>query len=142
MELDEETVATLPPFIEVEYVYQKATSAMEELPWRAFEVWTTNNRYSCDWNMVCVEVVDKKTMLKNVDNVVLGCRLAGGQSAEDGEVELSYPFPRPGTEAVFEHPKRRGYITTSCVIRMVLRLRIVTVGKSTPDAVWDDLTGG
>lgn len=140
MEMDDPTQATLPPFVEVELVYETGKPGMQTLPWRAFEVWTRNTIYSCDWTMVCIEVIDRKTHQPDPNSKLLGCRLSGGQVQHDDSIEVTYPCPRPGCEAVFEHRDRKGFITTSTVTRVVLRLRVLTVPHEKIEPTWDDLT--
>ena len=138
---DDKTQATLPPFVEVELVYETGRPGMANEGWRAFEVWTMNRVYSCDWTMTCIEVVDRKTGAKVTDHSLLGCRLSGGQTQNKDAIEVCYPCPRPGCEAVFERPGRKGYVTTSQVSRVVLRLRVLTVPIQQMEPTWDDLTG-
>ena len=136
----DETASSLPPFVEVEIVYQTGRAGMvSSTRWHTFEVWTRNRVYSCDLNMVCVRVVDRKTD-KAVDHDLLGAKLAGGQAHHDDALEISYPVPRPGNEAVFERPARKGYVTTSTVTRVVLRLRVLTVPHEEGKATWDEVT--
>ena len=137
---DDATVTTLPPFVEVELVYETGRPGMDMSPWRSFEVWTRNRIYSTDWSMVCIEVRDRKTGKVDPTHTFLGAKLSGGQTREDHAIEVTYPCPRPGCEAVFEHPKRRGFMTTSTVVRVVLRLRVLTVPHEQLDPTWDELT--
>lgn len=138
---DDKTQATFPPFVEVELVYETGRPGMANEGWRSFEVWTMNRVYSCDWTMTCIEVVDRKTGAKVLDHSLLGCRLSGGQTQNQDAIEVCYPCPRPGCEAVFERPGRKGYVTTSQVSRVVLRLRVLTVPLQQMEPTWDDLTG-
>ncbi|MAQ14024.1 MAG: hypothetical protein CMN30_04415 [Sandaracinus sp.] len=137
---DEKTAATLPPFVEVEMVYQTGNAGMVNAArWQTFEVWTRNRIYCCDWTMKCVQVIDRLSD-KAVDHELLGARLAGGQSQHDDALEITYPVPRPGNEAVFERPERKGYITTSTVLRVVLRVRVLTVPHDLGKQTWDEVT--
>ena len=58
----------------------------------------------------------------------------------DDALEITYPVPRPGNEAVFERPERKGYITTSTVLRVVLRVRVLTVPHDLGKQTWDEVT--
>jgi len=137
---DDATATTLPPFVEVEFVYETGRPGMDTSPWRCFEVWTRNRIYSTDWSMVCIEVRDRESGQVVTDHTFLGAKLSGGQTREDDAIEVTYPCPRPGCEAVFEHPKRRGFMTTSTVVRVVLRLRVLTVPHADLTPTWDELT--
>jgi len=139
-QFDDATQATLPPFVEVELVYETGRPGMQPSRWRAFEIWTRNRVYSCDWTMTCIEVIDRKTGNQDPDNSLIGCRLSGGQVRNEEAIEVTYPCPRPGCEAVFEHAARKGFITTSTVTRVVLRLRVLTVPHQQIKPTWDDLT--
>ncbi|HJK93097.1 MAG TPA: hypothetical protein RMH85_03740 [Polyangiaceae bacterium LLY-WYZ-15_(1-7)] len=134
------TQATLPPFVEVELVYETGHPGMDTTPWRAFEIWTRNRIYSCDWRMRCIEVLARASGEPDPKHPLLGARLAGGQVQQDDAIEVTSPCPRPGCEAVFEHPKAKGYVTTSTVSRVVLRLRVLTVPQKRIEPTWDDLT--
>lgn len=142
-EFDDKTQRSLPPFVEVEVVYQAAGPGVQsEQAWRAFEVWTKNRVYSCDWAMLCTRVVDRKTGKMDPKHSLLGARLSGGQLQGESGIEISYPCPRPGYEAVFQSKHGRGYTTTSEVTRVVLRLRVLTVSNNDLVPAWDDLTSG
>ncbi|MCZ7678508.1 MAG: hypothetical protein M5U28_06935 [Sandaracinaceae bacterium] len=58
-------------------------------------------------------------------------------------MELSHPFPRPGSEAVFEQSKGRQvrFSQTSTVTRVVLRLRVLTVASDNILPTWEEITG-
>jgi hypothetical protein len=58
-------------------------------------------------------------------------------------MELSHPFPRPGSEAVFEQSKGRQvrFSQTSTVTRVVLRLRVLTVASDNLLPTWEEITG-
>lgn len=135
------TATTLSPFVEVDLVHETGTASTAQAPWRALEIWTRNRIYGVDWNMICIEVIDRDTGALDPNHALLGAKLAGGQIREDGRVELSYPCPRPGCEAVFQPPHRKGgFAQTSTVLRVVLRLRILTVIPEQMANAWSDLT--
>lgn len=138
----EATVTTLPPFVEVELVYERAHVGMRHETWRALEIWTKNRIYVCDWGMTCLDVVDRRSGESDEHHPLLGTHLAGGQKSHADHMEMTYPCPRPGTEAVFEYlPPRRGFVNTSTVTRVVLRLRVLTVPHERVEPTWDRLTG-
>ncbi len=130
------------PAVEVELVHEVRVQPTVDRPWRMLEVWTQNNVYGIDANMRCIEVLSPSTRAPVKDHALIGARLVGGQFVENEKVtHLSHPFPRPGTEAVFEQTKKSvsNFSHTSPVTRVVLRLRHLTVdaGASTPS--WDEL---
>ncbi len=136
----DDTAASLPPFVEVELVYQTGRAGMIGSDrWQALEIWTRNRIYRCDWGGKCVQVLDRGTE-KAVAHDLLGAQLAGGQSMHDDALEISYPIPRPGNEAVFERKERKGFITTSTVTRVVLKLRVLTVAHDQGEQTWDEVT--
>ena len=135
------TATTLSPFVEVDLVHEVGSASTAQAPWRALEIWTRNRIYGVDWNMVCIEVIDRDTGATDPTHALLGAKLAGGQIREDGRVELSYPCPRPGCEAVFQPANRKGgFAQTSTVLRVVLRLRVLTVIPEQMSNAWNDLT--
>ncbi|MEM1415841.1 MAG: hypothetical protein AAGH15_13115 [Myxococcota bacterium] len=137
---DEPTQTTLPPFVEVELVYETGTAGMGDAPWGAFVVWTQNRVYHCDQTMRCIEVIHRESERPDREHPLIGARLSGGQVKQDDAIEITYPCPRPGCEAVFERPGVKGYVTTSTVTRVVLRLRVLTVPLQRAAPTWDDLT--
>ena len=139
---DDKTGVSLPPFVEVELVYERAQVGMKHEPWRALEIWTRNRIYACDWEMTCVEVVDRKSGEPDPGHPLIGAHLAGGQKSEADSMEMTYPCPRPGTEAVFEYRSpRKGFVNTSTVTRVVLRLRVLTVPHERVEQSWETVTG-
>ncbi len=133
------------PVLEVEVVHEHGPAPSTDRPWRTVEIWTRNRIYTLDSIMQCIEVVDRASRDVVTDHPFLGMRLVGGQHREGERIELSYPFPRPGTEAVFELPgktKRAGsFSRTSAVTRVVLRLHIVTVSPGYVIPTWEEITG-
>lgn len=139
---DDQTIVQLPPFVEVELVYERAHVGMPQGAWRALEIWTRNRIYVCDWGMTCIDVVDRKSGRSHREHPLLGAHLAGGQKSEADHMEMTYPCPRPGTEAVFEYrPPRKGFVNTSTVTRVVLRLRVLTVPHERTEQSWEHITG-
>lgn len=139
--MDEHTQITLPPFVECELVYETGFPGMKTGRWRSFEVWTRNRIYSCDWTMTCIEVIERASGENVPNHSLLGARLSGGQTRTETGIEVTYPAPRPGSEAVFDRGSGRGYVSTSTVERVVLRLRVLTVEHQKHlGSTWDDLT--
>jgi len=131
------------PMIEIEVVHEHGPAPNTERPWRTLDVWTRNRIYTLDPTMLCVEVRNRAERDVVDGHPFVGMRLVGGQHREGENIELSYPFPRPGTEAVFEQTgKRRGnFSRTSPVTRVILRLHIVTVAPTYVVPTWEEITG-
>jgi len=133
------------PVVEIEVVHEHGPAPSTDRPFRTVEVWTRNRVYTLDALLICVEVMDRATRNIVTDHPFLGMRLVGGQHREGERIELSHPFPRPGTEAVFEQAgpgSRAGaFSRTSAVTRVVLRLHIVTVMPSHVVPTWEEITG-
>jgi hypothetical protein len=133
------------PVVEIEVVHEHGPAPSTDRPFRTVEVWTRNRVYTLDALLCCVEVMDRATREVVADHPFLGMRLVGGQHREGERIELSHPFPRPGTEAVFEQagPDSRAgaFSRTSAVTRVVLRLHIVTVMPNHVVPTWEEITG-
>jgi hypothetical protein len=130
------------PALEVELVHEVRRPPTVEKPWTMLEVWTQNRIYSIDLNMLCHEVVEIATKKPVKDHELVGARLLGGQYNEDDKTHLSHPFPRPGTEAVFEQPRPGGGVVfshSSPVTRVVLRLRQITIVTGGEQPTWDQI---
>jgi hypothetical protein len=108
---------------------------------RTLEVWTQNHVYVVDSGMGCIEVRDPVTGEILTDHDFLGRRLVGGQRNDEGNFELSCPFPRRGSSAVFESLKneRKRFTYTSTVDRVVIRLHVVTVPKDRVEPTWEEI---
>ena len=130
------------PLVEIEVFHQHGPAPRMQQPAQTLEVWTQNRIYTMDPSQTCVAVTDRKSGREDPEHPFLGFRLVGGQHRDGESFELSFPFPRPGTEAVFEHPNtRRGnFSRTSTVTRVVLRLHVVTVAQSHVVPTWTDIT--
>ena len=88
-------------------------------------------------------MTDRGTQGVISEHPFLGLRLVGGQHREGESIELSSPFPRPGTEAVFEQVgmgRGGSFSRTSAVTRVVLRLHIVTVSPNYVVPTWAEIT--
>ena len=93
------------PLVEIEVVHQHGPAPRMNQPPHTVEVWTQNRIYTCDAQLNCVAVSDRVSGQADPAHPFLGHRLVGGQHREGETFEISHPFPRPGTEAVFEHPE-------------------------------------
>ncbi len=130
------------PLVEIEVVHRHGASPRVDSPAQTLEVWTQNRIYTMDPSNVCVRVVDRQTERDVTDHPFLGFKLVGGQHRDGESFEISFPFPRPGTEAVFEHPHSRAgnFSRTSTVMRVVLRLHVVTVRPNVLVPTWSEIT--
>jgi hypothetical protein len=131
------------PAIDVELVLERRTTPYVDRPWPAVEIWTQNRVYSLDAGLRCLEVVDKATGKPEPRHPLIGAHLVGGQHEEgDGVMELSHPFPRVGSEAVFEQQSGSNarFSHTSSVERVVLRLRVLQVTPDRTVPAWQDIT--
>lgn len=130
------------PAIEVELVSEVRRPPAVDKPWAMLEVWTQNRVYSIDVNMRCLDVVDIGTQKSVRDHELIGARLLGGQHNEADKTHLSHPYPRPGTEAVFEQTRPKGgsiFSHSSTVTRVVLRLRQLTIVTGGAEPTWDQI---
>jgi hypothetical protein len=130
---------TLPYGIEVEVVHENRTAPFTDSTWRLLEVWTNNSIYLFNSALRCFDVIDRASFRPVSEHALLGSHLAGGQLRTATGVELSHPFPLPGTEAVFEQQtkgKTVSFSYSSEVVRVVLRLRRVNVEGATN--AWGD----
>ncbi|MCU0677361.1 MAG: hypothetical protein MUE69_31795 [Myxococcota bacterium] len=130
------------PLVEVEVVHQHGSAPRMTQPPQTLEIWTQNRIYTLDPQLICVGVADRATNEMDLKHPFVGYRLVGGQHRDGDTFEISYPFPRPGTEAVFEHPKnvRGNFSRTSTVTRVVLRLHVVTVAPNVLVPTWSHIT--
>jgi len=138
---------TAPPperlrIIDVEVAHETGTAPSQEVFDRSVEVWTQNHVYLLDPQMVCTEVRSVATGNSVVGHELLGTRLVGGQLDGQPGIQLSYPFPAPGSTAVFQAHKngRKQYSRTSAVSRVVLRLHVLTVNPSEVIPTWKTIT--
>ena len=132
--------ARAPRILEVEITQERGRTPRPDPLRRSFEVWTQNTVYVLDSRMRCIEVLTPGSTEPKSEHPFLGARLVGGQVQHEGSIEMSYPFPRPGSFAVFEMRKgtRRQFSRTSAVERVVVRERIVTlIGPTEP--TWPDI---
>lgn len=129
------------PIVDIEVVYRHGTGADPTGPLRTVEVVTLHTVYVMDPQLLCVEVRDRATGALDPKNGMLGMRLVGGQSRKGDAIELSYPFPRPGTEAVFETTtgKEQRLDRTSTVVNVKLRLFVVSVSPQVVAPTWAEI---
>ena len=130
------------PLVEVEVVHQHGPAPRVEQPPQTLEIWTQNRIYTLDPQLFCVGVADRASGKADPSHPFLGYKLVGGQHRDGHSFEISYPYPRPGTEAVFEQPQgtRGNFSRTSTVTRVVLRLHVVTVSPNVLVPTWDRIT--
>ena len=126
------------PMVDVEVIHERSRVPRPPSFPGCYEIWTQNNVYAVDARMRCVEVRERGTGDVRSDHPFVGSRLVGGQFQDDS-MEMSYPFPRPGSFAVFEMRKnnRRQFTRTSAVERVVLRMRIVTIADASIAPPWE-----
>lgn len=132
-----------PPAVDIDLVYERRSAPLPDQPWIFVEIWTRNTIYQLDASLVCVDVIDQGTRKSIGDHPLRGARLVGGQSRDGDAMELSHPFPRPGSEAVFEQTSGRHvrFSQTSSVTRVVMRLRVLTVEPEQLLPTWEDVSG-
>lgn len=131
------------PAVDIDLVHETRSAPLPDAPWTFLEIWTRNTIYALDARLFCIDVIDQGSKRSLMDHPLRGARLVGGQVREGESMELSHPFPRPGSEAVFEQTQGRHvrFSQTSSVTRVVMRLRVLTV---TPDQLlptWEEVTG-
>ena len=116
---------------------------LPDQPWVFLEVWTRNTIYQLDASLVCIDVIAQGTRKSIVGHPLRQARMVGGQSRDGETMELSHPFPRPGSEAVFEQTTGRHvrFSQTSSVTRVVMRLRVLTVEPEQLLPTWEDVSG-
>jgi hypothetical protein len=131
------------PAVDIDLIHERRTAPLPDHDWTFVEIWTRNTIYALDSRLVCIAVIDQNTRRNHPDHALLGARLVGGQRRDGESMELSHPFPRPGSEAVFEQSKGRQvrFSQTSTVTRVVLRLRVLTVASDNLLPTWEEITG-
>jgi hypothetical protein len=131
--------------IEVEYIQETDLQAARNAQWPMLEIWTRNRVYHVDSTMSCIAVINRATGQPEANHSLMGSRLTGGErrSKSSQAVEIYYPFPMPGTEAVFRNESKRNgsYGHTSTIERVVLRVRKMRVGSLDSAPSWDEITG-
>ena len=131
--------------IEVEYIHETDLEAARDAEWPMLEIWTRNRIYHVDPAMTCIAVINRATGQAEPTHSLKGSRLTGGErrSKSSQAVEIYFPFPMPGTEAVFRSETKRNasYGHTSTIERVVLRVRKMRVGTLDSAPSWDEITG-
>ena len=130
------------PLIEVNVSHEHGPAPSTRRLSEAVEIVTSNHVYVLDSTLRCIEVRKANTTTLVLDSSFLGSRLVGGQLNSDDAIELSYPFPRPGANAVFEVRKGRAkqFHSTSPVTKVVMRLSIVTVTRTRVIPTWEEIS--
>lgn len=131
------------PAVDIDLIHERRTAPLPDHDWTFVEIWTRNTIYALDSRLVCIAVVDQSSRRTHSEHALIGARLVGGQRRDGDAMELSHPFPRPGSEAVFEQSKGRQvrFSQTSTVTRVVLRLRVLTVASDNLLPTWEEITG-
>lgn len=132
-----------PPAVDIDLVYERRSAPLPDQPWVFLEIWTRNTIYQLESSLLCIDVIDQGSRKAIADHPLRGARLVGGQSRDGDAMELSHPFPRPGSEAVFEQASGRHvrFSQTSTVTRVVMRLRVLTVEPEQLLPTWEDVSG-
>ena len=131
-----EAEATIHPPVEVEIVTESSYVASRKT-WRAVELWTKTRVYAIDSRFRCFEVLDRETGKPAVGHPVLGGTLGGGRKRDKKMLEFSYPFPVPGTTAMFTMGKKHAY--TSRIERVVIRIRVLRTPEDNSEENWESV---
>lgn len=131
------------PAVDIDLVYERRSAPLPDQPWVFLEVWTRNTIYQLDARLLCIDVIDQATRKSLDDHTLRGARLVGGQARDGESMELSHPFPRPGSEAVFEQVQGKAvrFSQTSTVTRVVMRLRVLAVTPEQAMPTWEEVSG-
>jgi len=131
------------PLVEIEVVHVHGPAPRASDFDRTLELWTQRHIYVLNPMLICLDVLRTSTREPVTDRAFVGARLIGGQHNTDDTVEISRPFPRPGSCAVFEIPKgdTRFFRHTSTVERVLLRFHITTVNQKRVMPTWEDIAG-
>lgn len=132
-----------PPPVDIEVVQQRGVATVPQAMWPMIDIYTHNRLYRVSPQLICIDVVDRKTGKSHGKHPMLGARLGGGQRRTETRVEISDPIPMPGMEVVFKQPGERGdkFGQTSRVERVVLRLRVSAWSTASQEATsWAEIT--
>jgi hypothetical protein len=141
----QEAFPDTPEVQALEVVFDRDThmadrDAPVQLPSVMLEVWTMNRLYLVGPDLICTDVIDRRTGQRDPKHATIGSRLGGGQRRYGKTLHISRPYPVPGTEAVFERmDKKRAAGVTSKVQRVVLHIRVTSIVLDEKGA-WDDVT--
>lgn len=130
------------PLIDVNVTYEHGPSPASRNLREAVEVITRNHAYVLDSRLRCIAVRKINNGELVEDSGFLDSRLVGGQLNTDDVTEISYPFPRPGSVAVFEteRGRARAFHHTSPVLRVKLRLSILSVTHTKVAPTWEEIS--
>lgn len=131
-----------PPPVDIEIVQQRGVATVPQAMWPMIDIYTHNRLYRVSPQLICIDVVDRKTGKSQGKHPMLGAKLGGGQRRTESRVEISDPIPMPGMEVVFKQPGERGdkFGQTSRVERVVLRLRVSAWATGKQEASWAEIT--
>ncbi len=127
--------------LELTVVQSRGATLTDALkPWVAFEIWTRHRVYLIGCQMRCVGVFNRTESRDETTHPLIGALLSGGRGQSGDDVQLTQPFPLPGTKAVFRYEvgarQATRFATSSAVERVVLRLGLTTLeGSGTAEAV-------
>jgi hypothetical protein len=131
--------------IEIQVVEQPGVQTFDETSWALFEIWTRNRVYHVNSEFRCIAVVSRATAQQEPGHALMGARLTGGERRNKSAhlVDIYFPLPGPGTEAVFKSDsKRHGqFAKTSTIERVVMRVRRVRINTVAEGQVWDERLG-
>lgn len=118
--------------LELTVVQSRGVTLSDALkPWVAFEVWTRHRVYLIGCQMRCVGVYNRTENKDETTHPLIGALLSGGRGQAGDDVQLTQPFPLPGTKAVFRYEvgarQATRFATSSVVERVVLRLGVTTL---------------
>lgn len=106
-------------------------------PWRTLEFWTSNTMYGLDSSLRCIEISSRNPhMSVPAGGKLVGSKLLGSQRRDGDHFSVSFPYPVPGMQAVFQFGEGDQHVTTSKVERVMLRVRMTDVkmrADQTPD---------
>ncbi len=126
--------------IELVLVHVEPNSIATEA-WRTLEVWTANTMYGIDENMRCIEVSSRDPHRPAGADRLIGSRMLGSQRREGDHFAVSFPYPVPGMDAVFQVGDGSQHVTTSKVERVMLRVRMTDLKMSEQQAPdWNKIT--
>lgn len=131
--------------IEVQIVEQPGVQSFDGASWTLFEIWTRNRVYHVNPDFECIAVVSRATGREEPDHALKGARLTGGERRNKSAhlVDIYFPLPGPGTEAVFKSDKKKHgqFAKTSTIERVVLRVRRVRISTVAEGQAWDERLG-
>jgi hypothetical protein len=129
------------PLVDIHVSYERGSRPSQGKLSKAVEIYTKNHVYVLDSALRCCEVRKSARGEPLASSPYIGARLVGGHYSNEDTVEMSYPFPRPGSMAVFEtmRGKSRVYHHTTAVRRVELHLSIVTVTTRRGVPTWEDI---